>query len=84
MSLIIKSPATIGLLGGLALPPLITKFILEPKFVQSKFDEVNNIKYNIEYLGWHVRELEEAKGFRDDSTYVPVSLLPIYNENGQR
>lgn len=68
MSLVIKSPATIGLLSGLVLPPLVTKFILEPKFVQRKYDEIRNIKYNIEYLGWHVRVLEEASGINEENS----------------
>lgn len=75
MSLVIKSPATIGLLSGLILPPLVTKFILEPKFVQRKYDEIRNIKYNIEYLGWHVRGLEEASGFKEDKFYSPVGVF---------
>lgn len=75
MSLVIKSSTTIGLLSGLVLPPLVMKFILEPRIVQIKYDEIRNIKYNIEYLGWHVRGLEEAKGFEEDNVYVPVSLL---------
>lgn len=75
MSLVIKSPATIGLLSGLVLLPLVTKFILEPKFVQRKYDEIRNIKHNIEYLGWHVRVLEEASGINEDKFYSPVGVF---------
>ncbi|CUM54422.1 uncharacterized protein AC631_04373 [Debaryomyces fabryi] len=76
MSLVIKSPATIGLLSGLVLPPLLAKFVLEPIFIQRKYDEVQNLKYNVEYLGWHVRGLEEASGFKEDKFYSPLSLFP--------
>lgn len=64
---------TTGFLAGLALPPVLTKLVLHPLLIESKFDEVDSIKHDLDYIGWHVRMREEEKGVQFDSLYVPVS-----------
>ncbi|KAK6456956.1 uncharacterized protein RJT20DRAFT_127060 [Scheffersomyces xylosifermentans] len=66
----------IGLLSGLALPPLLTRFLLVPSIRQQKVDEIRHLKYQIDYMGWHVRELEEIKGYKEEDTYVPITFVP--------
>ncbi|KAK6199277.1 uncharacterized protein RJT21DRAFT_121587 [Scheffersomyces amazonensis] len=63
----------LGLLTGLAVPPLLTKFVLFPVFVQSKYDEINTIKQELEFVGWNVRHLEEDRGLEENELYVPRS-----------
>lgn len=75
MSLVLRSPKVFGLLSGLVLPPLVTKLVLEPMFIQKKYDEIDDIKYNIDYMGWHVRNLEEKRGVNEDKFYVPDSYF---------
>ncbi|EGV63821.1 hypothetical protein CANTEDRAFT_113855 [Yamadazyma tenuis ATCC 10573] len=75
MSSIFTSRVTFGLIAGLSIPPLVTKFVLEPYFIHTKFNEIDDIKHDIDHIGWHVRNLEELKGLKGDDVYVPVSYF---------
>ncbi|ODV67966.1 hypothetical protein HYPBUDRAFT_152670 [Hyphopichia burtonii NRRL Y-1933] len=75
MSFITKSPVVLGLLAGLSVPPIITKVVLVPSLIQSKYDEIDSIKHDLDYIGWHVRNMEEVKGYKEDDIYVPVSYF---------
>lgn len=63
----------LAFVAGLAVPPLLTALIFQPYFIQSRFDEIDSIKYDMDYVGWHIRLLEEKKGITGDALYVPTS-----------
>ncbi|CAH6721912.1 hypothetical protein CLIB1444_07S05248 [[Candida] jaroonii] len=75
MSSIIRRPIILGLLSGLAVPPLATKFFLQPYIIDSKYNEIDALKYDLDTIGWHVRNLEEFKGVKEEDIYVPVSYF---------
>lgn len=77
-SIIFKAPVT-GLLAGLALPPLITKLLLQPAIIQSKYDEIDSLKHEVDFAGWKVRTMEEGYGLQEAEVYVPSS----YHEGHQ-
>lgn len=72
---LVRSPVVVGLLAGLAVPPVVTKLVLEPSIIQSKYDEIDNIKHDLDYIGWHVRNLEESRGWKAEDVYVPTSYF---------
>lgn len=74
MPILFKTPIT-GFLAGLALPPLITKLWVQPALIQAKFDEIDKIKNDIDHAGWHVRNMEEQYGVKEDEIYVPISYF---------
>ncbi|ODV78718.1 uncharacterized protein CANTADRAFT_272611 [Suhomyces tanzawaensis NRRL Y-17324] len=78
MSALLKTPTAIGLLTGLALPPIIARFVVFPAYVQSKYDDVDDLKHNVNYLGWHVKLLEEAQGLSESEVLVPISNQRIH------
>lgn len=65
----------IGFISGLIVPPVVTKMVLEPIFIQRKYEEIDNIKLDVDYIGWHVRNLEEERGMKEEEVYVPVSYF---------
>ncbi|KAK7686954.1 hypothetical protein QCA50_010035 [Cerrena zonata] len=67
-----KGNRSFGLLAGLSIPPIITKVVLVPSLIQSKYDEIDSIKHDLDYIGWHVRNMEEVKGYKEDDIYVPL------------
>lgn len=75
MSSILKSKSAIGFVTGLLVPPVLTKVLLEPVFVQRKYDEIDGLKHLLDYIGWHVRNLEESNGYDSNAMYVPVSYF---------
>ena len=72
---LVKTTTLIGLISGLALPPIFTKTVLFPFLIQSKYDEIDTIKHNLDYIGWNVRNMEEQQGYKGDEVYVPVSYF---------
>lgn len=72
---ILKSNAFLGLIGGLALPPLVTRFFLKPYIIDSKYQEIDMIKHDLDILGWQIRNLEEFKGFKQEDVYVPITYF---------
>lgn len=72
---VFRSYPMMGLLAGLTVPPIATKFILQPYFVDSKYDEIDAIKHDLDHMGWLVRNLEEIKGLPTEEVYVPVSYF---------
>lgn len=66
------SRQVLGFLAGLALAPLVTKFVLEPLYIQSLYDEVDSIHHDLDYLGWKVRLREQEKGLKAEELYVPT------------
>lgn len=65
----------VGLVTGLAVPPIITKFILHPVLVESKYNEVDSLKHDLDYLGWNVRLREQEHGVASEALYVPTSYF---------
>ncbi|CAK7901009.1 hypothetical protein CAAN1_06S01948 [[Candida] anglica] len=74
MSFLLKTPIS-GLLTGLMVPPVLTKLVLEPVLIQKKYDEIDKIKHDLDFVGWHVRNLEESYGFKEADVYIPVSYF---------
>ncbi|KAG2736740.1 hypothetical protein G9P44_000830 [Scheffersomyces stipitis] len=66
-------PGLYGLFTGAVLPPIVTRFWLVPSINQEQFDDINRLKFQIDHMGWHIRELEERKGVTEDQIYVPDS-----------
>lgn len=75
MSFVLNKVTVVGLLAGLVVPPVLTKLILEPSFIHSKFDEIDNIKSDLDHIGWHVRNLEESKGLKGEEVYIPTTYF---------
>lgn len=71
----LRSYPVLGAIAGLSIPPLATKLVLQPYFIDSKYDEIDDIKHDLDHIGWHVRNLEEIKGVQKDDIYVPVSYF---------
>lgn len=72
---VLKSYTFMGFIGGLCVPPVATKLVLQPYFIDSKYNEIDDIKHDLDHIGWHVRNLEEIKGIKSDDVYVPVSYF---------
>lgn len=66
-------PIAIGLLTGLAIPPIITLYVILPKHMKKTYNDIDALKNNLEFLGWHVRELQELRGFKEEEIYMPDS-----------
>lgn len=62
-----------GFVIGLATPPLVTKLFLQPFLIDSKFDEVDSIKHDLDHLGWNIRLKQQEIGVAPDALYVPTS-----------
>lgn len=62
-----------GFVIGLATPPILTKLVLQPLLIDSKFDEVDSIKHDLDYLGWNIRMRQQEHGVAPDALYVPTS-----------
>ncbi|KAK6462522.1 hypothetical protein DFJ63DRAFT_161864 [Scheffersomyces coipomensis] len=67
------SRVVLGLLIGLAVPPILTTFVILPNFRLRTRNEIHNIRHEIEYLGWNVRHLQEERGYKEDQMYSPDS-----------
>lgn len=63
----------VGFITGFILPPLATKLALKPLLIDTKFEEIDTLKHELDNMGWHVRNLEEMQGYKDEDVYVPVS-----------
>lgn len=71
------SRLAIGFVTGLAVPPIITAFVLRPLLIQTHFAEINSIQNEMDFVGWHIRHMEEAKGITGDALYTPTSLYQV-------
>lgn len=69
------SKGFIGLIAGLSVPPILTKTIFLPYFIESRFYEIDDIKHDLDTIGWKVRNLEEIEGWKEDDIYTPVSYF---------
>lgn len=66
---------TWGLLLGLVIPPILTKTVVQPLLIQRWLDDIDDIKRDLDYLGWHVRNQEQQRGYKDEDVYIPVSYF---------
>ena len=63
-----------GLLAGSIVTPIITRFFIVPFYFDSQIHkEIHYIQQELDYVGWHIRHLEEDKGFKDDELYRPAT-----------
>lgn len=73
MAHLLRSPPAIGLLFGMAIPPAVTKMYLEPSLIHQQFRDLDELRHTLDYIGWHVRTMEESRGFKDEDIYIPAT-----------
>lgn len=66
-------PFFTGLFFGLIVPPVLTKIVVKPKWIDTKFDEAEDIRHEIDHIGWHIRHLQEEKGFKEAELFTPTT-----------
>lgn len=64
----------LAFLAGLAVPPVVTKAVIQPAVFKPNFDELYAIKQELDFVGWQVRHIEEEKGFKKERLYEPKTL----------
>lgn len=74
MSLLAR-PFFTGLGLGLVTAPIIAAVYVKPKWTIEKFDEVSDIRHEIDHLGWHIRHLQEESGFGENDLYTPATYF---------
>lgn len=57
---------------GLTVPPILTLSVLKPYLIPSHIGEIDLIKQEMEFVGWHIRNLEEKVGIAGDALYTPT------------
>lgn len=72
MASIAKKSLVLGMVAGLIVPPLICKLYIYPSMVLEPYKEVVNLRHTIDHLGWHVRNLQEEAGIKEENLYVPM------------
>lgn len=70
-----SSKSLLGFVTGCIVPPLVTKLFVKPVMIDAKFEEIDDLKHDLDNMGWHVRNLEEMKGYKDEDVYTPVSYF---------
>ncbi|EGW31096.1 uncharacterized protein SPAPADRAFT_142796 [Spathaspora passalidarum NRRL Y-27907] len=69
-----------GLVAGLVIPPVVTKFVIIPYLFRNNFKEIHYIQHELDHVGWLVRGLEENKGYHEDDLYRPASYYGPYQQ----
>ncbi|KGU25474.1 hypothetical protein MGI_04378 [Candida albicans P75016] len=68
------SSAFKGLVAGSIITPIVTKVFIVPLYFDSQIHkEIHYIQQEMEYVGWHIRHLEEEKGFQEEELYQPAT-----------
>lgn len=63
----------VGFAAGSITVPLATKYVLRPLLVDYKYIEVDEIKHDMDFVGWNIRMLQENSGVRHEDLYIPTS-----------
>ncbi|QWW25512.1 hypothetical protein CA7LBN_004399 [Candidozyma auris] len=64
----------LGFSAGLILPVLVSQFYIRPRWLGDVQKEIYKLRHELDFVGWNVRILEEAKGFQEADLYQPLTM----------
>ncbi|KAF3990050.1 hypothetical protein FT663_02329 [Candidozyma haemuli var. vulneris] len=73
MSLRAAKGPVLGFSLGLLVPVLVSQFYLKPRWLGDAQKEIWKLRHEMDFVGWNVRTLQEAKGFREADLYQPLT-----------
>lgn len=73
MSFTARGPL-LGFSAGLILPVLVSQFYIRPRWLGDVQKEIYKLRHELDFVGWNVRILEEAKSFQEADLYQPLTM----------